>query len=178
MNIDSKKKHFYIPCVVTSLRIVAAFLFLHFFFINSFLGSVLIFGVAIVTDILDGIIARKLEVTSTFGAYFDATADFIFIIIVFSAFVICAIYPFWILILIGIIFLQFILTSRFKQPVYDPIGRYCGVFFFITIGVSLIFPYSTLYFAFIFVIIGFSTASLISRYVSLYNSFKTARRSS
>jgi phosphatidylglycerophosphate synthase len=177
VNIDSKKKHFYIPCIVTLLRIVAAFSFLHFFFINSFLGSVLIFSFAIVTDILDGIIARKLGVASTFGAYFDATADCCFIIIVFSAFVIRAMYPFWILILIGIMFLQFILTSRFKQPVYDPVGRYCGVFFFITIGVSLIFPHSTLYFTLIFVIIGFSTASLISRYVSLYNSFKTEGRS-
>jgi len=41
----------------------------------------------------------------------------------FSAFVIKGVYPFWTLLLIGAMFLQFILTSGLRRPVYDPVGK-------------------------------------------------------
>ena len=169
MDKEINKKRFAIPSAVSSLRIVCAFVVLYFFFSNLYLQSILLFLFACGTDILDGVLARKLGVTSSFGAYFDATADCCLIIILFSAFVINNIYPFWVLIIIGFMFLQFILTSKIKHPIYDPIGRYCGVFFFVVIGTTLIFPYSSVFFGLLITILSFSAISLISRYVSLYN---------
>ena len=123
-----------IPHLITALRVVLALIFLYLFFTELIALTISIFLIACFTDIFDGVAARKFDVSSSFGAYLDAIADCLLILTAFSIFVFVGFYPFWILILIGFMFVQFLLTSKLKQPIYDPIGRYCGVFFFIVIS--------------------------------------------
>lgn len=167
MENNSFNKKFLIPQIITALRIVIIPPLLIFLFNDLIIESFILFTISWITDIIDGISARKLDVTSTFGAYFDATADFIFIFVLFFAFVLKEIYPFWILIIIGFMFLQFILTSRQKKPVYDPIGKYSGLFLYVIIGITLFFSDLFIYNILLIAMLGFFVISLISRYIAL-----------
>lgn len=154
-----------IPSFISIIRIaLAPLLFLSFF--NDFkVFSFIIFMSAILTDALDGYLARKLDVTSNFGAYLDTAADFILILTAFSAFVITGLYPYWIMILIIFMFLQFILTSGIKTPVYDPFGKYYGSFLFLSIGITLLFSMNIIINILLVLIVIFSVISLITRFL-------------
>ena len=159
-----------VPQAISALRIFLSFIFLYLFSIDANIGSICVFLFACFTDIIDGMVARWLDVSSSSGAYLDAIADCTLVFTAFFAFVLDGIYPFWILILIGFMFLQFIISSKLKKPIYDPIGRYCGVFFFLTIGITLIFPNPSVHYALLLITIGFTIIALISRYVTIYTS--------
>jgi len=130
----------YIPNILTSVRFVAAPLFFYTFLNDLFLISVSILVLALITDVLDGYIARKLDVTSDMGAYLDVTSDFVLIVACFLAYVIKGWYVPLILLLIIAMFLLFVATSGLKKPVYDPLGKYLGGYLMLMILISILFP--------------------------------------
>ena len=136
--------------------------------------AIRIFLFACLTDALDGYLVRRLGVSPFLGAYFDATADFLLVLAAFLAFVMEGIYPFWTLLLIGSMFAQFILTSGLKRPIYDPVGKYYGLFLFAAVGVTLVFPKPAVYNAVLVGIVGFTVASVASRVVFLLNRWRNA----
>jgi CDP-diacylglycerol--glycerol-3-phosphate 3-phosphatidyltransferase/cardiolipin synthase len=161
MKIDFNKK---IPSLISILRIILAIIFLFLFLNDELVLSFSIFIIAIFTDGLDGYLARKFNAISFFGAYLDVIADFILIILAFVAFVLKGIYPYWIIFLIIMVFAQFILTSQFKMLVYDPIGKYYGVFLFVCVLITIITPVFIYSFLFNIIVI-FTFLSLLSRYI-------------
>jgi len=68
-----------IPNIITVLRIVLSITLL-FFQITSLI-FVLIYLLCGISDILDGYLARKLNVTSKLGSKLDSLADFIFVLV-------------------------------------------------------------------------------------------------
>ena len=172
MNDIKLTKEFLLPQILTGIRIPFAILMVLLIFINQFIISFILLLVACFTDIIDGIVARKLEVTSNFGAYFDVSADFSLVVIMFIGFVLLQVYPFWIVILISFMFFQFLITSRSKKPVYDPVGKYLGTLHLIIIGSTQIFlflfPHWIPYLVMLIIIIIFDAISIITRYSSLY----------
>jgi len=134
----SCKSH--IPNALTSFRFIAALLFFYAFLNDLFLTSVSILILALITDAVDGYIARKLDATSDIGAYLDVTADFILIVTCFLAYVIQGWYDPLILLLIIAMFLLFVATSGLKKPVYDPMGKYLGAYLMLMVFISLLFP--------------------------------------
>ncbi len=67
-----------IPTLLTLLRIAFIPLFVLVFYLPyewAYPASALIFGLAAITDWLDGYLARKLDQTSDFGAFLDPVAD-------------------------------------------------------------------------------------------------------
>ncbi|BDZ67663.1 CDP-alcohol phosphatidyltransferase family protein [Methanobacterium ferruginis] len=130
----------YIPNILTSVRFVAAPLFFYTFLNDLFLISASILVLALITDVLDGYIARKLDVTSDMGAYLDVTSDFVLIVACFLAYVIKGWYDPLILLLIIAMFLLFVATSGLKKPVYDPMGKYLGGYLMLMILASILFP--------------------------------------
>lgn len=153
-----------VPTGITAFRIGLSILFLYLLLNNIKVGAILVFSFAIITDALDGYSARKLGVSSDYGAYFDITADFILVLVAFLTFIIIGIYPYWLLLLLILVFLQFILTSRFKVLIYDPVGKYYGAFLFTVILVTLICP-TTFYSLLLIVTVIFTAVSLLSRYL-------------
>ena len=125
----------------------------------------ILFLLAISSDLVDGYLARKLGVSSKFGASFDATIDFLFISGVFLYFTIKGIYPSWVLAIIAAIFIQFLVTSNMTKTVFDPIGKYYGSLLYGAIGLTMLFPEKiatdTITVAFVCV----SVASLLSRLI-------------
>jgi len=165
----------FVPSVVTALRVATAPLLLYTLSNNLETWTICLFLFTCVTDVLDGHLARRLGVSSTFGAYFDATGDFVLVLTTFSAFVMQGIYPFWVLPLIGSMFLQFILTSRLKRPLYDPVGRYYGAFLFAAIGVTLALPDFAVCYTMLMSILGLTVASVASRSVFLFSFAKRSK---
>jgi phosphatidylglycerophosphate synthase len=129
-----------LPSLLTSLRIIILPHIILFFNQGFTLTVYTLFLVAIGTDFLDGLLARKLRVTSKYGAYFDTTVDFIFVVSFFSLFINLGIYPNWILMLISVTFFQFIISNLFlKRTIYDPVGKIYGSLLFAGIGITLLF---------------------------------------
>jgi phosphatidylglycerophosphate synthase len=97
-----------------------------------------VFALACVTDLLDGQIVRKMCISPSLGAYADPTADFLLILGAFSAFVINGLYPVWAVVVIVLMYLQFVLTSGRRGPLYDPVGKYYGAALFGTVILTLL----------------------------------------
>jgi phosphatidylglycerophosphate synthase len=140
------------------------------FVLGFSLLSYALFLFAILTDFLDDYYAKKFHVASKLGAYFDATADFLFVSAMLSIFVFEGCYPLWLLLLVIVVFVQFILTNIVsRQAVYDPVGKYYGSLMYGAIGLTLLFQEQLLY-SIIFVgIVSFSVACLFSRVYFLFS---------
>ena len=162
-----------IVSIIIAIRFVAALLFLYTFANDLMAVALSIFLFAVFTDALDGHVARRLGGASPFlGPYSDAVADFFLVLAAFSAFVLKGLYSLWLLLLIAGMFIQFILTSRLARPIYDPVGKYYGVFLFCAIGVTLVLPHASVRQAVPVGILVFTIASVISRATFLLGFWK------
>ena len=123
-----------IPTSITFLRLLAAPVFYYAFLHCSCAIAFLIFLFAALTDIIDGMVARKLSASTRFGAYADVITDFLFIITVFTAFFQRHWYCFFIFIPIGLSFINFLVSSGGKKLLYDPLGKYMGFVIMIVIA--------------------------------------------
>jgi phosphatidylglycerophosphate synthase len=97
-----------------------------------------VFALACVTDLLDGQIAKRTGTSSLLGSYADPAADFLLVLGAFSAFVLDGVYPIWTVVVIVLMFLQFVLTSGRSGPLYDPMGKYYGAALFAAVGITLV----------------------------------------
>ena len=157
-------KNLTIPWTITSLRVVALPLLLYFFSQQTYVVTCALFLFVVCTDFLDGYFARKLEASSTLGAYFDATADFLFVSSMFLVFILGELYPLWILLLTVTVFAQFILTNLYlKRTVYDPVGKHYGSLMYSGVGATLFFPEQLVYSGVTIGIVAFTAVSLFSR---------------
>lgn len=107
-----KSDIFTVPNFLSFLRILLGFVFLVLFLIvqkgnlepkfnfTLNLVSFFVFVCAIITDALDGYLARRMNVVTDIGKHLDPLADCLFFIIVFSTFTITGLMPPVLLILI------------------------------------------------------------------------------
>ena len=153
-----------IPTIISSLRIAVLPLFSYFFNIGNITSCLILLASSAATDFFDGYLARKLKVTSRFGAYYDAITDFILVIGIFTIFSANGYYPIWLLLLITA---SFLVTSLYAKKLYDPVGRYIGSALYIGITLTLIFPTQAIFSFVEIAFAGFFLISLASRIASL-----------
>ena len=67
---------------------------------GTFLVATLLFFLASVTDLLDGYLARRFRVVSSFGVFLDLTADKVFVSAILVALVQIGLVPAWIVVII------------------------------------------------------------------------------
>jgi len=156
-----------IPSGISSLRIAALPLFLYFNSIGATSLCLLVFALAAGTDLVDGFIARKLNVTSKTGAYFDAVTDFILVMGIFTAFTLNGYYPAWLLFLIAASFVQFVLTGYFGKRLYDPLGKYIGSVLYIGITLTLLGPTALVFCIVQLGVLTFTLTSFVTRTLGL-----------
>ncbi len=110
-NLVKKKFGLFLPSIISSARVITLpFLILSIINGQVVLGDAL-FIFAMVTDFVDGHLARRLGVSAKSGACIDVAVDFLFIGGMFLFFVVEGIYPVWLLFLIAFMFVQFKVTS-------------------------------------------------------------------
>lgn len=97
-----------IPNAITLLRIIFSLMLL-FQEIRT-ISFFLLYGLCILSDILDGYLARKLNCSTTLGATFDSIADFIFAGVMMIRLIPMVDGPSWIFTWIGFLFLFRILS--------------------------------------------------------------------
>jgi phosphatidylglycerophosphate synthase len=161
------KKTALIPSIISSLRIAVLPLFFTQFSSNSTAWCLLLIAFSALTDFLDGYLSRKINSATRFGAYFDATTDFILVFGIYVIFAVNGYYPVWLLLLIAASFVQFLATSAFAKKIYDPVGRYMGSALYIGIILTLLSPTEPVFVFVQVAYIVFFSASLASRLRSL-----------
>jgi len=189
LNSNTKKKNFSysaklrikqnIPNTITLLRLIAIPHLIYSFSYLSMFVTFSIFLAAIISDLVDGYVARKISSTSKFGAYLDVIVDFLFITGMYLFFSLQGIYSIWLLLVIVFVFAQFIISNiLLKQTIYDPIGKYFGSILFWGIGVTIlisdqlisnliVFTDQIVYIMVTIFIVIFALVSLLSRFTYL-----------
>lgn len=161
---------------ITALRLVFLPFLIYAFSIGNTIATYTLFLFALGTDLADGYVARKLNVQSTNGIYFDAIVDYIFISGMFLVFIDRGFYPTWVFFLIGFVFLQFLLTSVFLKQLYDPIGKYYGSLMFGAVGLALLFSGRPFYDSIAFCIVLVTIATLTSRIAYLLRHCRSSEK--
>ena len=92
-----------VPNLLSFGRLLATFLIFVLVLINApwaFLTATGFFLLASITDLVDGYIARRFHIVSTFGVFLDLTADKIFVSAILLAFVQLNLVPAWLVVII------------------------------------------------------------------------------
>lgn len=109
------KKH--IPNIISSMRIFAASVLLFFTTISgSFLSIYLFCGF---TDLMDGFLARKLDVSSLLGAKLDTAGDVLTYLSLAKILIFHHSVPMWIIIWIGIALIGFVISAVIAKKKFD-----------------------------------------------------------
>jgi CDP-diacylglycerol---glycerol-3-phosphate 3-phosphatidyltransferase len=92
-----------LPNLLSFSRIAATVLVFALVIVNqpwAFLTATVVFFLASITDLFDGILARKYQVVSPLGIFLDLTADKVFVSAILIAFVQLGLVPAWIVVII------------------------------------------------------------------------------
>ncbi|GIX41128.1 MAG: hypothetical protein KatS3mg129_0861 [Leptospiraceae bacterium] len=134
-----------IPNLLTLLRILLLpfllyFSYYYFHGIYYYINYVIILAILIFfTDFLDGFIARKFNLVTKFGKYFDPIADMLTILCILSLLVIIKNFPFWIFLLyiireLGSIYIgSYLYFKKDKQAEPSFLGKLTTSFAFLLI---------------------------------------------
>lgn len=101
-----------LPNKITVARIILTFIFMICLFLKGIFAksaALAIFIIAAVSDYLDGMIAKKYNITSDFGRIMDPVADKILVLAAFLAFVEMKLVPAWMVVVI--ILRELLITS-------------------------------------------------------------------
>jgi phosphatidylglycerophosphate synthase len=161
------KKQIAIPAFISSLRVAALPFFFYLYNIGNVAACLGLLAFCAATDFFDGYLARKLGTTSKFGAYYDATTDFILIMGIFAIFHVVGFYSIWLLLLIAASFIQFLATSYLSKKMYDPVGRYLGSALYVGVVLTLLWPTLSIFIFVQYAFAVFFLVSIASRTISL-----------
>lgn len=129
-----------LPSVLTLIRALLAVPLALAILGTHLTAALFVIGVACLTDVLDGWVARRYRATSNLGAIFDVTADIVVVLAGLGALVVQGVYPPWLFWLVVVMALQFVATARFGVLVYDPVGKYFGAALFGVLVLTVLLP--------------------------------------
>ena len=144
-------KYKWIPNLLTSSRILLVPVFLYFLFSDFSHGKLLaliFFVIATITDAYDGKIARKHNIVTKFGIFFDPLADKLLVLSAFYAFMFISdldtTIKLWMIILISfrdilVTLLRTIMQYKGITMITSKLGKIKTAFQLITIHLILIF---------------------------------------
>lgn len=99
----------HIPNILSTIRILLVGVFIYTFLKGSYVGSVIIYVSAFLTDLLDGYLARRFDWTSKIGKVLDPFADKLMLVAVLACFYSIGKLNKWILIVIACV--EFIMIA-------------------------------------------------------------------
>lgn len=90
----------HIPNILSGLRILMVGVFVHLFFQERFLGALGIYVLAILTDLVDGYLARRNNWISDLGKVLDPLADKLMLIAALVCFLVKGWIPLWLVVIV------------------------------------------------------------------------------
>lgn len=139
-----KQSYLTIPNLLTLLRFIFSFVFVYLIIKHQITLAIIILVIAILSDILDGFLARKLKTKSKFGEAFDLFSDgtliglslavltyYKYIEILITLFAIAS----------GLILcLSYLIYRKVEVKYSKYLGKATGWFYFVLIIFALIYP--------------------------------------
>lgn len=132
-----------IPNILTILRFFLIPVILDCIYTGKYLEGFIFFTISSATDVLDGFIARKFNLISSFGKLMDPLADKLTQVSILYLLVYINIIPFWILVIVIIKELVMVIGASFLYGkdvvVYSKwYGKLATILFYLAIVISLI----------------------------------------
>lgn len=152
-----------LPNALTALRVALALPFAAALYQYEVSLSVALLLLAVTTDVVDGWLARRLGACSRAGMYLDVGADFMMVGAGFGVLVIRGVYPAWLLLIMALMFVQFVIGSRSGRPVYDPVGKYYGTALYSVLFALMLLPDALLSESLLVGVVGLSGLSISTR---------------
>lgn len=136
----------HVPNILTIIRFLLIPLILYFIFTGQYVAAFIILTVSGLTDVLDGIIARKFDCITNFGKLVDPLADKATQVSILAALTIQGIIPIWMLIVVFVKEFAMIAGASFlygKELVVSSrwFGKLATVLFYVAIVCSLLISY-------------------------------------
>ena len=129
--------HRLLPSLITSLRIAAVPAIWHLWLHEMRTTAVGLYAFVLLTDAVDGWLARRLSAVTRFGGFFDAISDIAVILTLLTLLCTTGVVPFWVPIGPGVLATVFLATSSRAAPRYDPLGKYYGAGLYVVVGALL-----------------------------------------
>jgi len=159
-----------LPNVVTALRLVGVPVVLVLLIREARTPALAVYAAMVLTDVLDGWVARRVGGETRFGAYFDALTDMVVLLSLLGFLAWSGILPAWTPLLPAITASAFLVSSRRTGPRYDPIGKHYGAVLYVVTGVLLVIPKAAAMLGASILILVLTAASLVSRAICLSGS--------
>lgn len=171
-----------VPNILTMFRIVLIGVFIWLFAEGYLYGSLAVFLLASLTDVLDGYIARKHNLITNFGKLMDPIADKLMLMTVLICLATAKLVPLWVVIVIvvkevlmilggyGLLHRGYVVEAKW-------IGKLATVVFFLAVVITFfhdqVAPFDTYlqYFA-----VGLSVLALLWYAVEVLKSFRRAKK--
>lgn len=116
---------------LSSSRLLFGLLFLYVVIFNfNIAGLIIIFALCVLSDVLDGYLARRYGLSSSRGARVDVIFDFLFIILSTFSLVWINLVPAWFLFVIILKLIEFFITSGSGGLKYDKFGTFVALMFY------------------------------------------------
>ncbi len=136
----------HVPNILTIIRFILIPIILYFIFTEHYIAAFIMLTISGITDILDGIIARKFDCVTTFGKLIDPLADKATQISILATLTFKEIIPFWMLLVVFLKEFIMIAGASFlygKQLVVSSkwFGKLATVLFYVAIVCSLFITY-------------------------------------
>lgn len=136
----------HVPNILTIVRFLLIPLILYFIFTNQYVAAFIMLTVSGLTDVLDGIIARKFDCITNFGKLVDPLADKATQIAILVALTFQGIIPLWMLVVVFVKEFAMIAGASFlygKEIVVSSrwFGKLATVLFYVAIVCSLLISY-------------------------------------
>ncbi|TDJ63487.1 MAG: CDP-alcohol phosphatidyltransferase family protein [Proteobacteria bacterium] len=99
-----------------------------------------LFGLVVISDTLDGFIARRMQQTTTLGTLFDHGADATFVLSVTALCAYLGLLPWFLPAVITVAFIQYVLDSHVLSGAQlrpSLIGRWNGISYFVVTGCAI-----------------------------------------
>jgi len=162
----ARRWYFAVPSLVTALRLVAIPAIWILWLRERHPAAIGLYGFVVLSDALDGWLARQLGAVTRFGGFFDAVTDIAVILSLLALLSWNGVVPFWVPIAPAVVAVVFLATSSRAAPRYDPIGKYYGAMLYIVVGALLWGVGPVVCTALSVVVLVASVAVLVSRWIA------------
>ena len=125
------------PSALTALRLLMLPFIAALWMQQRVAAAMVLYGICLASDWMDGRLARRFGTATRFGAFFDAGTDIAVILVLLGLMGWKGVVPPWLVVVPFGLAVGFLATSTRAAPRYDPVGKVYGGALYLIVGVLL-----------------------------------------